>query len=113
MKYIRYIFLILIAIVLLTLSVANRQFVTLHLLPGDLSAVFGISGSISVPLFLVVFGGILAGLVIGFVWEYMREYKFRRDVSKGRKEVRKLEREVAALKEKTGEGKDDVLALIE
>ena len=32
---------------------------------------------LELPLFLVIFGGIVAGLLIGFVWEWFREHKHR------------------------------------
>ena len=43
----------------------------------------------------------------------MREFRYRHELSKKGKEVHRLEREVKVLKAKTGEGKDEVLALIE
>lgn len=113
MRYIRYLFLAVIGLCLVTVALANRDMVTLRLLPEELAAPFGLTGSLNLPLFLVIFLGIVAGLLIGFVWEWMREFKYRNDLSRKGKEVHRLEREVKALKAKTGEGADDVLALIE
>lgn len=113
MRYIRYLFLAIVGLALILLALANRDFVTLKLLPDELVSVLGLSGTISLPLFAVILLGVFLGLVIGFVWEYLREYKHRRDLSKSKKEVRGLEREVRKLKGKTGDDKDDILALIE
>ncbi len=113
MRFIKYLFLGAVALVLIVVAVANRQPVELQLLPKDLAAFIPFSGQITVPLFLVIFGGILAGLLIGFVWEYLREFKIRNNLSKTNKQVRHLEREVGKLREKTGEGKDEILALLE
>lgn len=113
MRYIRYLFLGSIALVLIIVAVANRQPVKLQLLPEDLAAFVPFAGSITVPLFLVIFAGILAGLLIGFVWEYLREFKVRSDLSKTSKQVRHLEREVGKLREKNGEGQDEILALLD
>jgi putative membrane protein len=113
MRYIRYLFLGAIGLALIVVALANRNMVTLRLLPEELAAVFKVSGSVSLPLFLVIFLGIIVGLLIGFVWEWMREFKYRNDLSKKGKEVHRLEREVKVLKAKTGEGIDDVLALID
>jgi hypothetical protein len=55
----------------------------------------------------------VAGLIIGFVWEWMREYKHRAEATRKSREVRKLEREVTKLKGEKHEGKDEVLALLE
>jgi len=112
-RFIKYLFLGAVALVLIVVAVANRQPVELQLLPKDLAAFIPFSGQITVPLFLVIFGGILAGLLIGFVWEYLREFKIRNNLSKTNKQVRHLEREVGKLREKTGEGKDEILALLE
>lgn len=113
MRYLRYLFLSVIGVLLITLALANRQIVTLRLLPEELAGVFNLSGELPLPLFLVIFAGIVVGLLIGFVWEYLREYKHRSALSRRGREVNKLEREVRRLKGQSGDGKDDVLALIE
>ena len=113
MRYIRYMFLAVIGLALIIVALANRELVTLRLMPEELAGVFGLSGSLSVPSFLVIFAGIVVGLLIGFAWEWMREFKYRHDLSKKGKEVHRLEREVKVLKAKAGENTDDVLALIE
>jgi lipopolysaccharide assembly protein A len=113
MRYIRYFLLGLIGVALVTVSLANRQPVTLKLLPEDLAALFQISTSVTLPLFLVILAGVLAGLLIGFFWEYLREFKYRRTLSKQGRAVTKLKREVSELRNRTGDGKDDILALIE
>jgi uncharacterized integral membrane protein len=113
MRYIRYAFLALLGIGLVSVSLANRNLVTLKLLPDDLAELFGQNFSVTIPLFLVVLGGVIAGLVIGFIWEWLREHRHRRDASKHSREVRKLEREVTKLKAKKNEGKDEVLAILD
>ncbi len=113
MRYLRYLFLALVGIILVTVALANRQPVTLHVVPEDLLTLLPVANEFSLPLFLVIFGGIVVGLLIGFVWEYFREYKLRADASRRKREMNRLEREVKGLRDKTGEGKDDVLALLE
>lgn len=113
MRYIRYAFLASLGIILVSVSLANRALVTLKLMPDALSGLFGFNMSISLPLFVVVLGGIVAGLVIGFFWEWMREYKHRREASEKSREVRKLEREVGRLKTEKHQGKDEVLAILD
>lgn len=113
MRYIRYAFLAALGIVLISVSLANRGAVTLQLMPEDIAALLGWNYSIALPLFVVVLGGIASGLVIGFLWEWMREYKHRRDVGRKDREVRKLEREVTRLKQTKSEDKDEVLALLD
>jgi membrane protein implicated in regulation of membrane protease activity len=113
MRYIRYLFLAVIGIALIIVALANRGMVMLKLAPDALAAPFGLTGSVTLPLFLVIFVGIVAGLLIGFVWEWMREFKYRQGLNKKGKEVHRLEREVKVLKAKNGEGQDDVLALLD
>ena len=96
------------------MALANRQPVTLNLLPADLGALVGISGSVTLPLFLVIFAGIIAGVLIGFIWEWMREAKHRAAVTNERREKDKLKREVRRLKNTTPQKPgDDVLALLD
>ncbi len=113
MRYIRYAFLGALGIILISVSLANVESVELKLMPDPLAELMGFNLSTSLPLFLVVLGGVVAGLVIGFLWEWMREHKHRRDATVKKGEVRKLEREVKKLKKKQNEGKDEVLAILD
>jgi len=84
MRYIRYAFLAALAIVLVSVALANRGMVMLQLLPSGLADLAGMNRSIELPLFIVIFGGIVAGLLIGFVWEWreLRRTKAERDKDK-------------------------------
>lgn len=111
-RYTRYLLLAALAIVLITVAIANRAPVTLNALPPDIAAFASLHYSISVPLYLVIFGGIVAGLMIGFVWEWFREHRIRATASSRAKEIKRLERELEAVRS-TPEQKDEVLALLE
>ncbi|SPF81080.1 lipopolysaccharide assembly protein LapA domain-containing protein [Pseudoprimorskyibacter insulae] len=113
MRYIRYAFLAALAILLVSVALANRQEVTLTLLPSGLSNLLQLQHSLTLPLFVVIFGGIVFGLLLGFVWEYLREYKHRAAASRNQGEVKKLERELRRVKGQRDEGKDEVLALLD
>jgi lipopolysaccharide assembly protein A len=113
MRVLRYLFLAVLAICLLIVALANREPVTLNLLPDEIAAFAGVDPSLSLPLFLVIFGGIVAGVVIGFVWEWFREHKHRAEAATQRREREKLEREVNRLKPASERQQDDVLALLE
>jgi|LNFM01.1.fsa_nt_gb uncharacterized integral membrane protein len=112
-RYLRYAFLIALALILLTVALANRAPVAVRLLPDDLAALTGLTWGIELPLFLIIFGGIVAGLLIGFVWEWFREMKHRTTASVKSREVARLERELAVLRDSTTVPQDDVLALLE
>ena len=81
MRYLRYAFLATLGILLVSVSLANRQLVELKLMPDPLSELLGFNLTTSLPLFLVVLGGVVAGLIIGFLWEWLREHKHRRDAT--------------------------------
>lgn len=113
MRYIRYVFWALVGLILVVVALANRGAITVNLVPEEIAGFLPFSNSYTLPLFLVILGSILAGLLIGFVWEYIREFKQRNEAAKRKRELGRLEREVEGLRAKTGEGKDDVLALLE
>lgn len=113
-RYLRYLFWGVIGLVLLTVAMANRTSVTLRALPDDLAALTGFGWQLSLPLYLVIFGGIVAGLLIGFVWEWLREAKHRSTASTKTREVSRLERELAMLKDSTSlPAKDEILAILD
>jgi len=111
-RYIRYLILIPIAIALVTLALANRTWVDVTLLPDAMSRLFGFQFAVSLPLFLVVFGSMIIGLIIGFGWEWMREHKHRSDAASRAREIARLERELKQLRQIDPAGQDDVLALL-
>lgn len=113
-RYLRLILLGLLGLSLLTVALANRAPVSVRLLPDDLAALTGLSWAAELPLFLVIFAGIIAGVLIGFVWEWFREYGHRATASQKSREVTRLERELAVLRDSSSvPPKDDVLALLE
>ncbi len=113
MRYIRYAFLATLGVILISVALANRSIVTLNLLPDPLAQLLNLNYSIELPLFVVIFGGIVAGLLIGFFWEWLREYKIRAAAGRTERELVQTKREVRRLKGKQEEGKDEVLALLE
>ncbi|MFA8387149.1 MAG: lipopolysaccharide assembly protein LapA domain-containing protein [Pelagibaca sp.] len=113
MRYIRYAFLAALAIVLVAVALANRGMVMLQLLPSGLADLAGMNRSIELPMFIVIFGSIIAGLLIGFVWEWLREHKHRAAAAQRQAEVKRLERELRRTKAERDKDKDEVLALLD
>ncbi|MFW8594289.1 LapA family protein [Cribrihabitans neustonicus] len=113
MRYIRYAILGALAVVLVSVAVANRAIVELKLMPAALAELFGFNMTVALPIFVIVLGGVAAGLVLGFLWEWIREHKHRREAAQKAREAKKLSREVKKLKRRQHEGKDEVLALLD
>ncbi|MCR8546633.1 LapA family protein [Salipiger sp. P9] len=113
MRYIRYAFLGALAVVLVAIAMANRSMVELQLLPDELAGLLSFQKTLSLPLFLVFFGGIVAGLLIGFFWEWLREHKHRAAAAERKTEVRKLERELKKTQAERDKDKDEVLAILD
>lgn len=113
MRYVRYLCIAIFALAIVSVALANRAIVSLQILPAEVSGWFAANPTINMPLFLVILGSVVVGLLVGFVWEWIREHGQRADAAKQAREMRKLEREVARLKEEKHQGKDEVLALLD
>jgi putative membrane protein len=112
-RAIKYLFLIVVAIGLVVLAMANRDPVTLTVLPQELALWSGVDIAIELPLFVVILAGVATGILVGFVWEWLREHRHRAAAKTNHREAKKLEREVEALRGKKNEGRDEILALVE
>ncbi len=113
-RYLRLAFLGVFGLSLIAVAIANRGLVQVRLLPDDLAALTGLAWAVDLPLFLVIFAGILAGVLVGFVWEWFREAGIRGSASQNAREVMRLERELASLRDARGDApKDEVLALLD
>ena len=98
--------------VLVIIAIANRAMTELNLLPKEL-IFFEYNFSISLPVYVIFFSGIIFGVLIGFVWEWLREHKHRAEVIRKRRELRSAERQLQKIKGEKYEGQDDVLALLD
>ncbi|MDA7430003.1 LapA family protein [Primorskyibacter aestuariivivens] len=113
MRYIKYAFLAVMALALVAVAVANREMTTLTLLPSGIADLVGLNRSITLPLFGIILAGVAAGLLIGFIWEWLREFKQRAESARKDNEIKSLQRELRRLKADKHEGKDEVLAILD
>jgi uncharacterized membrane protein len=116
MRYIRYLVLGVLGVVMITVALANRGPLTLRLLPEEMQGLLGLSWQVTMPTFLVLLAAVAFGVVLGFVWEWIREHKHRAEAAAERRARRDLENRLgrmgpAAASAKSGG--DDVLALLE
>lgn len=113
MRLIRVAFWAVVGVCLVIVGLANRGMVTVRAMPEALGQWLGVSPDLDLPLFVVILLGVAAGLLIGFLWEWMREYRQRAESRDKGREVAALQREVGRLRSVGNVGKDDVLALLE
>lgn len=113
MRYIRYLFVSLLAVILIGIALANRAPTLLKALPANFDQYIGGRWQITVPLFLIIFLSIVFGIVIGFIWEWLREAHIRTAASRRATEVSRLEREVGHLRSRHHAPRDEVLAILD
>ncbi len=99
MKLVSWVFLALLAIIVITLSVGNKDVVTFSLFP--------LPFVMDIPLYLLILGGALIGLVLGAFRTWLSDGKLRRELRELKRENLKLEGDLgrlnANLKEKEQE----------
>jgi len=113
MRYIRYASIAVFALALILIALANRNMVQVKVLPDELSGLAALNPSYELPLFVVIFGGILLGLIIGLIWEWIREHGERAEAARKARELSALRAEVRRLKGEKRKDKDEVLAILD
>lgn len=116
MIYIRYALLALVLLVAVTIALANRAPVTLALWPDWLGAVIGASYTLTLPLFVVVVGALGVGLVLGLIWEWLRERGLRAEAARQRRELARLQADQGIsvpARPAASAPRDDVLAILD
>ena len=113
MRYLRMIFVAVLAIALVTVSLANRQVVQVSLLPGQFASYVGHSWSAGMPLFLVIILALLAGMILGVIWEWLREAHLRQESARRASALTRLEHEVGGLRITHAAPRDEVLAILD
>ncbi|MCY4541474.1 MAG: LapA family protein [Rhodobacteraceae bacterium] len=113
MRFLRVILLVMLGGCLVLLSVANREPVTLRLFPNGMTGYIPMPPPVEVPLFLVMFVCMIAGVLIGFVWEWLREHKHRARAVRRKSRIRKLESQVTDLRKDQDSDRDEILELLE
>ena len=111
-RYIRVIFLACLFIIILTLAVANRELVDIRMLPSELEGFLGGGMIFTIPIFVLFLCGVIFGLFVGFVWEWIREMKHRSAASRKSKKLAKVENELSQLKRESGQNEDEIMLLL-
>ena len=104
MRIVKLILLAVVALFIIMLVVANRETVTVQLLPAE----FGFVSDWSRQMPLAAMGG----FALGWLWEWLRDQRTRTVARQRRRKIVTLEREVETLRRDTGAEEDEVLALL-
>ena len=113
MRFLRLTFIVLLAIILIAVALANREVVTLSAFPANFGQYLGGQWSVDLPLFLVVFLAFALGMLAGLVWEWLRESHIRSEARTHAFHAARLETEVGHLRERHAAPKDEVLAILD
>lgn len=113
MRFLRLIFVVLLALILVAVALANRETVTLSAFPANFGQYLGGQWSVALPLFLVIFLAFALGMLAGLVWEWLRESHIRREARAQADRAAQLENEVGHLRHRHAAPKDEVLAILD
>jgi uncharacterized integral membrane protein len=94
-KFVAAVILIPLAVVIIAFAVANRQIVTVSLDPFSSQHP---ATSLNVPLFVLVIGLLIAGVLIGGVASWLRHGHLRRTARHFERDIRELRSELASLR---------------
>ena len=101
MRYIKLLAWILVGVLLIIFALGNNQTVQVYLFPNIFSNTLIARSIFPMPLFIIVYLVLLIGVIFGFVFEYLRQYKYRLNLRKYKKEMNSLRAEVQELKSRT------------
>jgi uncharacterized integral membrane protein len=88
LKFLRWVLIGLIALILIVFAVANRDTITLTLWPLPIA--------LDAPIYLVVLLTLLVGFLVGELAAWMNGARWRREARRRAKRIEELERELAA-----------------
>lgn len=113
MRAIRLIFFVVLAIVLILVATANRDPITVGLMPRGIAEFTGRDWTLTMPGFLALFLAMVFGVLVGLIWEWLREAHLRAESKSRAQDLARLQREVGDLRRTHAAPKDDVLAILE
>lgn len=113
MRAIRLIFFVILAIVLILVATANRAPITVGLMPQGIAEFTGRDWTVTMPGFLALFLAMVFGVLVGLIWEWLREAHLRAESKSRAQNLQRLEREVGDLRRTHAAPRDEVLAILD
>lgn len=113
MRVIRLVLFGLLALVLIMIGTANRGIITVSLVPEAFAPFVGGRWALNMPAFLALFLAMLFGVLVGLIWEWLRESRLRAEARIHANELAQLQREIGAMRRAPVGPKDEVLAILD
>jgi lipopolysaccharide assembly protein A len=88
MRFLFWIVMALVALILVLFAVSNRETVSIGLWP--------LPATLELPLYLVVLGALIFGFVVGELAGWVGSWRWRREARRSRERIAMLERELEA-----------------
>ena len=101
MRYIKLLAWVLVGVLFVIFALGNNQTIQVYLFPNIFSNTMIPRSLFPMPLFIIIYLVLLIGVIFGFVFEYFRQYKYRLNLRKYKKEMNSLRAEVQELKSRT------------
>ena len=101
MRYVKLLVWVLVGVLLVIFALGNNQTVQVYLFPTFFKNTLIARSIFPMPLFIVIYLVLLIGVIFGFIFEYFRQYKYRLNLRKYKKEINSLQAKVQDLKSKT------------
>lgn len=113
MRYVRVTILVILGLALFLIAFANRAPVELRLIPEELANLWQGGNAVTLPLFIVILGSVVVGVIIGFIWEWLREHRYRSGLKSNSRELTRLRREVEAIKSRPEDQTDEIARILD
>lgn len=113
MRILRVVLVVALALLLIVVALANRSLVSVRLLPANFDGYVNGSWSATMPLFLLIFIVFALGILVGLLWEWLRESAIRHENTRRARDIAQLEREVGGLRTRNAQPRDEVLAILD
>lgn len=115
MRAMRFAFFVILAVVLVLVAAANRDMVTVSLLPPAVAPFAGGQWSLTMPAFVALFLAMVFGVLVGLIWEWLRESHLRAESSRRAQHLADLQREMGHLRQTQAAAapRDEVLAILD
>ena len=113
MRTIRISFIVILAMVLILVATANRTPIQVGMLPESIAKFTGSPWTVTLPTFLALFLAMVFGVLVGLVWEWLREAHLRAESKTRAHDLARLQREVGDLRRTHAAPKDEVLAILD